>query len=143
MGIAIGEDFLKNNSGMIRVTLDGLPSGFGTISSAHVDPGFTQSEDIEIFLTDARGTAVNTGVTGNELLSEDPLGSLTFGGIVASGATIDFVSDGVNPVIIYYDGRGANDTEVPLNGLIITIPEPSRVLLIAFGLGFMALRRRR
>lgn len=140
--VATAEDFIKNNLGMIRVTLSGLPGGWGTASSFHVDPDFTQAENIQVLLTDATGTAVNQGVMGNELLSGS-LGSLTEATVAATGATVTFYSNGVDPIILYYDARGGSDTEVPLSGLVLTIPEPSRALLLLGGFAAIALRRRR
>ena len=114
------EDFVKNNGGMVRVTLGGLPSGQYDVVSYHLDPGFDQCESIAISVTDADGTAVDTGVLGSAFVAPVPLvAGLTTVLVTEHIAVFSFVSDGLNDVILYFDGRGAVDTEVPLSALQI------------------------
>lgn len=119
---ALGEDLLKNNAGMIRVTLGGLPAGTYEIVSWHYDPLASQAENIAILTTDANGTAVDTGVTGSAAYAL-PISSInnTTENMHSRAEIFSVESNGVDDVILYFDGRAGSDTEVPLNGLQITL----------------------
>ena len=117
----LAEDFLKNNAGMIRVTLGGLPQGTYEITSFHIDPAFSQCEAINVLVTDADGVAVDTGLTGTAFFEGDPPGleNLTEAQITERSVTFSVKSDGSSDVIIYFDGTSATDREVPLSGMKI------------------------
>ena len=117
---ALGEDLLKNNAGMIRVTLGGLAAGSYDIISWHFDPLASQAEKIAIFVTDANGTALNTGIIGSA--AADPIISSinnTEANMISHSVLFTVDSNGTDDVIIYFDARGGLDIEVPLNGLEI------------------------
>lgn len=118
---ALGEDLVKNNAGMIRVTLDGLPAGTYNIMSYHLDPDFSQCEEIGILVSDAAGEARETGITGSAFVEGAIPGvaGLTAGLMNEHVAIFSITATGEDPVRIYFDGQGASDTEVPLNGLIL------------------------
>jgi hypothetical protein len=118
--VRLGEDLVKNNAGVIRVTLSDLPAGPYEVTSYHIDPDFNQSEEILISVDtgDGRGF-VDTGVAGNSNFVTGGVGGLTPQSVMDAGATFSFTADGTNDVVILFDGRFAADTEVPLAGLNI------------------------
>jgi len=119
---ALGEDLFKNNAGMIRVTLGSLPAGTYEIVSWHYDPLASQAENIAILTTDANGTAVDTGVTGSAAYAL-PVSSInnTTENMHSRAEIFSVESNGVDDVVLYFDGRAGSDTEVPLNALKITL----------------------
>ncbi len=126
----LGEDFLKNNNGMVRVVLSGLPEATYEVTSFHVDPDFAQCEAIRILVTDATGTAQDAGVTASAFFEEDAIP--TVAGLAESvvrdhSATFSIVANGTDDVVIYFDGRDAADTEVPLSGLLLRSAQVSDV----------------
>ena len=129
----LGEDLLKNNAGIIRVTLGGLPAGEYDVLSWHFDGCCGgQAEAISAFVTDAVGTAVDTGQTGTALETIAPNLNTT-AQMLRHLMEFKVVSNGVDDVIIYFDSRAAIDTEVPLNGLRISSSgpiEPPRIVRI-------------
>ena len=132
------EDFVKNNAGMVRVRLGGLPAGDYEVVSYHFDPDFDQCESIAVLVSDANGDAVDTGVRGSAFMSP----SVTVAGLSADlladhVSVFSFRSDGVNEVSLYFDGRDAVDREVPLDALRILQGGVSRieVLSVRYGLG--------
>ncbi len=143
--VRIGEDFVKNNSGIVRVTLDGLPAGLYEATSYHYDPDYGQAESIAIHV-DAGSGFSDTGVVGDSSPGGGGVGAITTAKMVASSATFDFLADGVNPVVIVFDATAALDTEVPVSGLNLTvIPEPATLLIwsLLAGLGVSLGWRRR
>ena len=59
-------DFVKNNGGIVRLTLGSLPPGEYQATSYHVDPDFTQSGEIHVDIqVSTGGTFVDTGAVGN------------------------------------------------------------------------------
>lgn len=115
---ALGEDFVKNNAGIVRVTITNLAAGIYRFTSYHLDPDNTQSEQILVFANTGSGF-YNTGATGNANINAGGTGGLETSEVENSAAVFTIISDGVNPVILVFDGTGATDTEVPLNGLKI------------------------
>lgn len=116
----LGEDLVKNNAGMIRVTLRGLPAGVFNIMSYHLDPTFSQCEAINILVTDALGTARETGAVGSAFAAPTVAVAQLNAAIMNEHVAIfSITSTGEDDVLIYFDGRDAGDTEVPLNGLIL------------------------
>ncbi len=130
----LAEDFVKNNLGMIRVTLGSLPAGAYDVISYHIDPGLSQSEQIKVLVSDAAtgGAAVDTGVTasaawpGNSDANSPALAVLTTEHVAQKGFLFRIQSDGVNPVSVYFDSRFAPvDDEAPLNGLVLMARPPA------------------
>lgn len=124
----LAEDFVKNNLGMIRVTLGSLPAGTWDAVSYHIDPGLSQSEQIKILVSDADsgGTAADTGIMasaawpGNADANSPALAVLTTEHVAQKGTLFSFRSNGTDDVIIYFDSRTAPvDDEVPLAGLVL------------------------
>ena len=115
----LGEDFIKNNLGMIRVTLGGLKAGSYRVESYHTDSDTTQCEEIFVYVTDADGTAVLQRLAGDAGSTRVAINSMTDESIKATGSAFEIRSDGSNDVIIYFDGTGAGDKEAPLNGVRI------------------------
>lgn len=131
----LGEDFVKNNNGMIRATLGGIPAGTWNIISYHVDLEFSQSEAIRILVTDATGTAVERAAVGDASWEGHPgnggaplLAGITTGRVAAHEARFQITSNGTDPVVVYFDATASPlDREMPLNGLWITGTGPRPV----------------
>jgi PEP-CTERM motif len=150
----LGEDFVKNNGGVIRVTLGGLPAGDYTVTSYHDDPDNTQSNNIGVFVTDATGSAQQRNDFGDASANipgantAEQVNNLTTDIMNASAATFNIRSNGTDPVLIVFDGRLSTqvpiDIETPFNGMSIeVVPEPGTLGLLGLGaLGLLARRRR-
>jgi hypothetical protein len=146
----VGEDFVKNNGGVIRLTLGSIPAGQYSVQSFHVDPENSQSNRIRVFVSDStqnfalqptQGTAGNQAGTNPGGAGLTALDAAT---VLASSANFTFTSNGTSPITFVFDGRESPnlDNEAPLNGLVITqVPEPTSAALL--GLGGLALLRRR
>jgi len=151
--VLVGEDHIKNNSGVIRATLEGIPEGDYLVEAYFVDAENSQSEAIEIYLTDAAGTSVLQDVLGDASFpGGNPGGSgedaLTTNLMDAHSAAFLMTSDGSNPIQIVFNGSLASDDEMPLSGLAIhsvtaAVPEPSTLILAILGLAGLAVFRRR
>ncbi|MCA9248635.1 MAG: LamG domain-containing protein, partial [Planctomycetales bacterium] len=143
--VEMGEDFVKNNAGFVRVTLDGMSSGLYQVTSYHIDADNDQSGAISVFVNTG-GSFVDTGVDGNSDFLTGGVNNLTTTNITATSATFTFSTNGIDPVILLFDGSAFGDTETPLNGLFIQLaqtPEPSTALMLGLGLVGLACRRRR
>jgi|GEM_PF-3577548 len=146
--VQLGEDFIKNNGGIIELTLDGLPEGEYEATSYHIDPGYDQADLIQVLVDNGDGLGfVDTGATG-DAGTNIGINSLTTQAILDSSASFTFTADGINPVSIIFDANSAGDTEVPLNGLMLSftpppVPEPSTALLFLFGAAVLAFVRRK
>jgi len=145
----LGEDFIKNNAGIIRVTLTGLAPGTYQFTSYHLDPDNTQSDNIQIRVTDAIGTNVLQTDTGNAGIdvpgatTAEEVNNITNAHLTDSSATFSAISNGIAPIVLLFDGSPSADDETPLNGLAIAIPEPSSMVLASLGIvGLIALARR-
>ena len=125
--VKLAEDLVKNGGGIIHVTLGTLPAGTYDIISYFIDPINSQSAAIQILVTDANGTAVNTGNPGNASYpgGADPglqgVANLKSSDISAKSRRFSVRANGSDPVSIYFDGTAAVDTEVPLGGLRIML----------------------
>ncbi|MES2706745.1 MAG: hypothetical protein V4726_09110 [Verrucomicrobiota bacterium] len=124
------KDFVKNNLGMVRVRLLGLPAGTWQIRSYHLDPTLSQGDNIRVFVTDATRTAVETGVVANASFPAGDAGAPQLNGIWPGGveehtANVNVTSNGTDEVVLYYDGTLGADVETPLAGLRITASTPS------------------
>lgn len=146
--VQLGEDFVKNNAGIIRLTLDNLAEGDYDMTTFHVDPSFNQSEAIEVLIDVDGGGFVSLGVLGNSDFGFGGPNGLTTAGVLGTSAEFSFTANGTNPVSIIFDGTNAGDTEVPLSGFRlkfngVTVPEPTTALLGMMGLAVLGARRRR
>lgn len=116
--VDLGEDFVKNSSGLIDVTLGSLPAGIYTVTSYHLDADYDQSGTIKVLVDNNGGGFVDTGETGNANIHAGGVGGLTSEELDATAVTFTFTADGTNDVIIRFDGStDPEDTETPLNGL--------------------------
>ena len=124
----LAEDFVKNNAGIVRITLGDLPADTYAVTSYHVDPDNTQCEAIKVLVQDAVYSAfTDTGAVGNALVGGGGVGNLTTAKVNASSATFYVTSNGSDPVSILFDGSAASDPETPVNGLWVrpgTAPPP-------------------
>lgn len=129
------EDFVKNNAGLVRVGLGQLPAGTYEIISYHCDSNNSQSDQIRVLVTDANGTARDTGVTANASWPGHPAntGAPSTAGLLpglaaAREARFQVTSNGTDEVQIYFDSTTTPvDTELPLSGLWITQAPPRPV----------------
>jgi hypothetical protein len=125
--VRLGEDHVKNNRGIVRVTLGGLPAGLYRVESMHIDAGnILQCEDTRVYVTDAGGSNVPQDLSGDSDHTAMSLDTLTTVGIMATASAFFVEANGTDDVVIVFDGTAAVDTEVPLNGLRLQtfIPEP-------------------
>jgi hypothetical protein len=145
--VRLGEDHVKNNAGIIHVTLDSLPAGYYEVLSFHLDAANTQSDNIRILVDNGNGLGyVDTFSTGNANAAPG-IQALSTEQVLQRVAGFDFQAFGDRPVHILFDATLALDTEVPLSGLYINftpIPEPGTLVLCALGgLAVLAAARRR
>lgn len=129
------KDFVKNNAGMVRVRLIGLPAGAWQVRSYHMDPTLSQGDNIRILVTDATRTAEDTTVIGNASFPNgDPgapqLNGIWPGGVEEHAASVNVTSNGTDEVILYYDGTQGIDFETPLAGLRITATSPTAAVTV-------------
>ncbi|MFT5527338.1 MAG: fibronectin-binding autotransporter adhesin, partial [Pirellulaceae bacterium] len=124
--IALGEDFVKNNGGIIRLTLTGLPAGDYVATSFHVDVDNTQSGQIEVHVDTGTGFA-NSGAVGDSNFSAGGAAGLTTAEMESNATQFDFTADGASDVVIVFDGRPHADDETPLAGLQLEFVETSSV----------------
>ena len=128
----LAEDHVKNNAGLIRVVLGGLPAGTYGITSYHVDATLSQANAIRVIVTDATRTAAEAGVATDASWPGHPLDTgapgtagLTSGLVDARAARFRVTSDGVSDVQIWFDSRAATpDIELPLSGMWISKNPP-------------------
>lgn len=120
--VALGEDFIKNNAGIVRVTISGLPAGQYLITGYHVDADNTQSVPISVFANTGSGFSNVTTQTGNANIGFGGAGGLTTAEVQQSRSEAMITADGVNDVVLIYSGVGNPDTEVPVSGLLIQQP---------------------
>ena len=121
----LAEDFVKNNAGMVHVTLTGLPAGTWQLTSFHIDPANSQCPAIRILVTDATRTAADTGILANASWPGHPantgapgIAGLTTQAVDSRAARFTVTANGTDAVHIWFDGSlDATDTEVPLAGL--------------------------
>lgn len=118
--VRVGEDHVKNNSGVVRVTLGQVPAGTYSVTAYHTDPSATQSSIINVHVNTGSGFSLVTppGTVGNSNFTI-PVATLTTAQVDQTKSTFTFTSDGVNDVIIVFDGRPSADDETPLSGLVI------------------------
>ncbi len=143
--VKLGEDFIKNNAGVIRVSLSDLPAGLYEATSFHSDSDNMQCEAIRISVDTGNGQGfVDTGVTGTANVRWGGVDGLSAAKMVDNGRTFAFTADGLHDVLILFDGRAAADTELPLSGLSIQmVPEPTVPVLLGTLLGMLGLARLR
>ena len=77
--------FIKNNGGIVRVTLSDLPEGNYQFTSYHLDPSFDQSNPIQVFVDSGAGFS-DTGATGNADFSLGGAGGVTTESVEATQA---------------------------------------------------------
>ena len=132
----LAEDFVKNNQGLIRVAITGLPAGTWQIRSYHLDPTLSQSAAIKVFVSDATRTAADTLlVADSSFPTGDPgapqLNGLNAGLIGARSVAVEVVSNGTGDVVLYFDSTLAGgDLELPLSGLRITPSGAPQVIAV-------------
>ncbi len=141
--VQIGEDFVKNNSGIVRLTFSGLPAGDYIATGYHADPDNSQSGNIQVFVDNGNGMGfLNlTDTAGNSNFAAGGVGGLTTAEVEGSASMFSFITDGINPLAIVFDGSGFSDTETPLNGLrlqLLAVPEPGSIAIWTL-LGFVGL----
>jgi hypothetical protein len=118
--VYVAEDLIKNDNGIIRVTLGSIPAGDYDVISYHVDPGSAHSDQIEVKVSTDGGTTysgvLSTGTAGANIA----INSLTTANIDASKATFSFTAGGSDEVMVVFDGTPSGDDETSLNGLVIS-----------------------
>ncbi len=108
----LGEDQVKNNAGHLTVTLGALPAGVYQVTSYHSDGQHSQSEAIRIFVDEVE----QQGVIGHANF-DIGINNLTTAAVEATSASFSVSANGVDDVVIRFDGSQAADTEVPLSGI--------------------------
>ncbi len=132
--VPLAEDLIKNNAGVIHVTLVNLPAGHYRATSYHADMtpgGANQSDNVRVFVNGV----LQDNVRGNADQVLD-VNTLTDADIQNSAATFEFDADGSNPVSLTFDGTvniSRTDTETPMNGILLqlvggSIPNPTITL---------------
>ncbi|NQU24978.1 MAG: PEP-CTERM sorting domain-containing protein [Candidatus Nealsonbacteria bacterium] len=118
--VIMAEDFIKNNSGVIRLTLGSLPPGLYSATSWHNDCDNSQSDQIKAWVDTGNGF-VDTGVAGTATIDIGGPDSLTFDAVEATKAQFDFTVSGTDDVHIVFNGSASpsGDNEAPLNGLYL------------------------
>jgi hypothetical protein len=158
--LRLAEDHVKNNLGILHMTLGQLPAGIYEMTAYTMDVENSQSERIQILVDNGNGSGyVDTGAVSSAVFPTPPGAASPFnpggsgesfvypdliaGNIVPNtfATTFTFTADGVNNVQVLFDGTLATDREVPLAGLSINyVPEPASVLLVLMVVAFGALR---
>ncbi len=118
--VQLGEDFIKNNDGTIRLDFLDLPPGEYVATSYHIDPDNPQSEAIQVFVDNntGDGLVLQPGAVGDASVNvAGGVDGLTTALVDGTEASFTFMADGINPVTIVFDGRDAVDTEVPFSGM--------------------------
>jgi hypothetical protein len=112
----VGEDFVKNNGGVIRLTLGSIPLGLYSVRSFHIDPDNSQSDRIQVFVSDATQTFAlqpTQGTSGNTAgTSPGGVNNLNDAAVNASAANFSFTSNGTDPIVIVFDGRNSPNLDV-------------------------------
>jgi hypothetical protein len=145
--VMLGEDFVKNNLGIIRLTLFGLPAGLYEMTSYHLDADFDQAEQINIMVNTGEGFVDTEAMASADFLIGG-VNSLTTDNILGTSATFSFLANGADNVTILFDSSQSPDDEVPLNGFRLNfqgvqIPEPATATLGLMAIGALATRVRR
>jgi hypothetical protein len=120
----LAEDHLKNNAGMIRLTLGGLPAGKWNFTGFLIDAVNSQCGAIRVLVTDADRAVADTGILANASWAGHPANTGAPGVNGLSSSVVDgkavrlsFRSDGTGDVHLWFDGSAdAVDREVPLAG---------------------------
>ena len=115
----MAEDFVKNNLGMVHVTLGDLDAGTYRIVGFHCDSSNQQCENIQVYIYDAVSTNALQELSGDADLTQKGINGLTEQNVYATASTFEITSNGSDDIHIYFDGTTAVDDEVPLNGLLI------------------------
>ena len=148
----VGEDLVKNNLGAIRVTFGSLPAGTYDVTSYHIDPLFSQAEEIRILVSDAAsgGAVTDTGVIASAAYDGHPLDTSAVGvpglntlTVGEKAFTFRVTSNGLDDVAVYFDSRlSPLDDEVPLAGLLLVpaAAPPATVRLTIAALGTNSVR---
>ena len=135
-GNYLAEDFVKNNSGIVRLSFGGLPMGIYSVTTTHLDPPNSQSSNIEGWVNDARGGNgfKATGIIGDASYPGHPansgapgLSGLTPEIIQAHTMTVGAVAGSAGALQIVYNGRDdVDDDETPVNGVQLDLVTPLR-----------------
>ncbi len=87
------------------------------MTSYHLDPDNSQSEQIKVFVNGAIAPVVGDASFPGGDSGAPGVGGLTTSIVQSKAITFGFLSNGVDPVLIQYDGSTASDAEVPLNAI--------------------------
>ena len=136
--VRLVEDFVKNALGVVHVTLVGIPAGSYDVLCYHLDPANSQSANIRIFVSDALGTARNTGVTGDASYPGHPAntGAPTVAGLTTAivdskTRLFNITSNGTSPVSIYFDSSNDTvDAETTLGALWLLAKSPAASIAV-------------
>ena len=117
----LGEDFIKNNAGVIRVTLSSLPAGTYQLTTFHTDSDNTQSGTIQQWINTGAGFVLGADLGDSNFAYGGVNGANYSSANIANSVAVNsFTADGINDVIIVIDGSPHTDDETPLNGFILT-----------------------
>ena len=130
------EELVKNNAGLIHVTLGSLPAGIYDVISYHIDPGLSQSEQIMISVVDADSGGVprNTGVTASAAFPGHPadtnsptVPNLTTTVVAQKRFLFSVRSNGTDNVQIYFDPPASRRSTANRSfaGLVIAFRPPT------------------
>jgi hypothetical protein len=133
----LSEDFVKNNAGLVHVTLGSLPAGTYGITAYLLDPTLSQCDRIKVLVTDANRTFADAGTQGDASYPGHPtdtgapgLVNVTSGAVDRKAVRFTVASNGINDVQFWFDGRGVlPDSEVPLAGLWIVKDPPDQPIV--------------
>jgi autotransporter-associated beta strand protein len=133
--VRVGEDQVKNNSGIIRLVLSGLPAGSYSATAWHLNTGANDpnSAQIDVYVGNGAAPTLVTppGTPGNGNINVATNGQATAALLDQSKSTFTFTADGINNVIIVFNGTPGSEDQTDLDGIVINSLDVGQLALNA------------